>query len=116
MRLLLPGEIAPSHRHTASAILLIVEGRGAYTSVDGERTPMEPGDFVITPSWTSHDHGNPGDVAHRGDKIDLMESCFCSCRRTRRIASLVDARCTGDIPRLEGIAGLLANVEPALVY
>src|SRR5947199_8870346 len=22
---------------------------------------MHPGDFIITPSWTFHDHGNPGD-------------------------------------------------------
>jgi gentisate 1,2-dioxygenase len=36
----------------------IIEGRGAYTAVDGERTTMQPGDFVITPSWTWHDHGN----------------------------------------------------------
>ena len=59
-QLLLPGEVAHSHRHTATAIRLIVEGRGAFTSVDGERTPMEPGDFIITPSWTFHDHSNPG--------------------------------------------------------
>ena len=36
----------------------IIEGHGAYTAVDGERTAMQPGDFVITPSWTWHDHGN----------------------------------------------------------
>jgi gentisate 1,2-dioxygenase len=60
LQLLLPGEIAHSHRHTATAIRLVVQGRGAYTSVDGERTPMEPGDFIITPSWTFHDHANPG--------------------------------------------------------
>lgn len=59
-QLILPGEVAPSHRHVASAVRLVVEGRGAYTAVDGERTPMEPGDFIITPSWTFHDHGNPG--------------------------------------------------------
>jgi gentisate 1,2-dioxygenase len=59
-QLLLPGEVAHSHRHTATAIRLVVDGRGAFTSVDGERTPMEPGDFIITPSWTFHDHGNPG--------------------------------------------------------
>jgi len=35
-------------------------GSGAYTAVDGERTTMHPGDFIITPSWTWHDHGNPG--------------------------------------------------------
>ena len=59
-QLLLPGEVAHCHRHSATAIRLIVEGSGACTSVDGERTPMEPGDFIITPSWTFHDHGNPG--------------------------------------------------------
>jgi gentisate 1,2-dioxygenase len=54
----MPGEIAPAHRHTQSALRFIIEGHGAYTAVDGERTAMEPGDFVITPSWTWHDHGN----------------------------------------------------------
>jgi gentisate 1,2-dioxygenase len=39
---------------------LIVEGSGAYTAVEGERAMMHPGDFIITPSWTWHDHGNPG--------------------------------------------------------
>jgi gentisate 1,2-dioxygenase len=62
LQLILPGEVAHSHRHTATAIRLILEGEGAYTSVDGERTPMHPGDFIITPSWTFHDHSNPGDV------------------------------------------------------
>ena len=61
LQLILPGEIAPSHRHSQSALRFIVEGSGAYTAVDGERTVMEPGDFVITPSWTWHDHGHPGD-------------------------------------------------------
>jgi len=58
LQLILPGEIAPAHRHVQSALRFIVEGSGAYTSVDGEKTIMEEGDFVITPSWTWHDHGN----------------------------------------------------------
>jgi gentisate 1,2-dioxygenase len=58
LQLILPGEVAPAHRHTQSALRFVVEGSGAYTAVDGERTYMEPGDFVITPSWTWHDHGN----------------------------------------------------------
>jgi len=62
MQLILPGEVAPSHRHTQSALRFVVEGEGAYTAVDGERTAMRPGDFIITPSWTFHDHGNPGDA------------------------------------------------------
>jgi len=62
LQLILPGEIAPSHRHTQSALRFIVEGSGAYTSVDGERTIMRPGDFIITPSWTWHDHGHEADA------------------------------------------------------
>jgi gentisate 1,2-dioxygenase len=58
LQLILPGEIAPSHRHSQSALRFIVEGKGAYTAVDGERSTMHPGDFIITPSWTWHDHGN----------------------------------------------------------
>lgn len=57
LQLIMPGEIAPAHRHTQSALRFVVEGRGAYTAVDGERTFMEPGDFVTTPAWTWHDHG-----------------------------------------------------------
>jgi len=36
-------------------------GNGAYTAVDGEKVTMSVGDFVITPSWTFHDHGNPSE-------------------------------------------------------
>src|SRR5262250_1976237 len=60
LQLILPGEIAHSHRHTASALRFILEGTGAYTSVDGERLTMKPGDFILTPFWSFHDHGNPG--------------------------------------------------------
>ena len=58
LQLIMPGEVAPAHRHTQSALRFIVEGSGAYTAVDGEKTLMQPGDFVITPSWTWHHHGN----------------------------------------------------------
>src|SRR6187455_392576 len=60
LQLILPGEVAPSHRHTQSALRFVLEGSGAYTAVDGERTTMQPGDFIITPSWTWHDHGHEG--------------------------------------------------------
>src|SRR5216110_1686263 len=58
LQLIMPGEIAPAHRHSQSALRFIIEGNGAYTAVDGERTTMHPGDFIITPSWTWHDHGH----------------------------------------------------------
>jgi gentisate 1,2-dioxygenase len=58
VQLVLPNEVAPAHRHTQSAIRFSLEGQGAHTAVDGERTSMSPGDFVITPSMTWHDHAN----------------------------------------------------------
>ncbi|HZV74214.1 MAG TPA: cupin domain-containing protein [Conexibacter sp.] len=61
LQLVLPGEIAPMHRHSAAALRLICEGSGAYTAVDGEKATMEVGDLVLTPSWTWHDHGNETD-------------------------------------------------------
>ena len=60
LQLILPGEVAPAHRHTQTALRLVLDGEGAYTAVDGERTTMRYGDFIITPSWTFHDHGNVG--------------------------------------------------------
>jgi gentisate 1,2-dioxygenase len=59
LQLILPGEVAPAHRHSQSALRFILYGGGAYTAVDGEKVTMNVGDFVITPSWTFHDHGNP---------------------------------------------------------
>ena len=61
LQLSLPGEVAPAHRHSQTALRVIVEGTGAYTAVEGEKTIMRPGDFVTTPSWTWHDHGNESD-------------------------------------------------------
>src|ERR1700730_4360940 len=58
VQVLLPGEVARAHRHTPTAIRFIMQGSGAYTKVDGERVYMEPGDLVLTPSWSWHDHGN----------------------------------------------------------
>jgi gentisate 1,2-dioxygenase len=61
LQIMLPGEWAPAHRHAASALRFIIEGKGAYTVVDGERAELGAKDFVITPSGTWHDHGNEGD-------------------------------------------------------
>ena len=71
LQLIMPGEVAPAHRHTQSALRFIVEGSGAYTAVDGEKTPMHPGDFVITPSWTWHHHGHEGEVGKDGPMVWL---------------------------------------------
>ena len=58
VQMVVPGDIAPAHRHAQSALRFVLEGQGAFTAVDGERTAMSPGDFVITPSMTWHDHSN----------------------------------------------------------
>jgi gentisate 1,2-dioxygenase len=55
---LLPGGCAPALRHSPAAIRFIMRGRGAYTTVEGGKCPMEPGDLVLTPSWTWHDQGS----------------------------------------------------------
>ncbi len=62
LQLVLPGEIAPAHRHSQTALRFVLDGDGAYTAVDGERTIMHYGDFVITPPWAWHDHGNDSDA------------------------------------------------------
>ncbi|MEN9416707.1 MAG: hypothetical protein RI988_327 [Pseudomonadota bacterium] len=61
MQLLLPGEWAPSHRHTPNAVRMVVEGEGAWTTVDGEKCPMSRGDLILTPTGLWHEHGHDGD-------------------------------------------------------
>jgi len=61
LQLIMPGEVAPAHRHSASAIRFVLDGEGAYTAVEGEKSIMKPGDFVITANWDAHDHGNTSD-------------------------------------------------------
>lgn len=60
LQLILPGETAPNHRHTPSAMRIIVEGEGAYTSVNGEPCRMERGDLILTPSGMWHEHRHEG--------------------------------------------------------
>jgi gentisate 1,2-dioxygenase len=61
MQLLLPGEWAPSHRHTPNAVRMIVEGEDAWTTVEGEKLPMSRGDLILTPTGLWHEHGHDGD-------------------------------------------------------
>ena len=61
VQLILPGEVAVAHHHTPAALRVILESERAYTCTDGERCWMEPGDVILTPAWTYHDHGNEGD-------------------------------------------------------
>ncbi|MBX9749833.1 MAG: gentisate 1,2-dioxygenase [Roseococcus sp.] len=62
LQLILPGEVAPCHRHTQCALRFVVEGSGAFTALDGEKAVMRPFDLVLTPNWQWHDHGNTSDA------------------------------------------------------
>ncbi|HEV8015903.1 MAG TPA: cupin domain-containing protein [Stellaceae bacterium] len=81
-QMILPGEKAPSHRHVAHALRVIIDAKGAYSTVDGEKTPMETGDVVLTPGWCWHEHGHDGDApAYWLDALDapltrVLETTF----------------------------------------
>jgi gentisate 1,2-dioxygenase len=47
----------------SSAIRFVLDGEGAYTAVEGEKANMSRGDFILTPNWAPHDHGNPSEQA-----------------------------------------------------
>jgi len=62
IQMLKPGERAYTHRHTANAFRFVLEApaEGAFTIVEGFKLPMRPGDVILTPNWTWHDHHNEG--------------------------------------------------------
>lgn len=62
-QLVKPGETAEAHRHSLGALRFVVEGHGGHTTVEGEKFMMEPGDLVLTPQYTWHDHANEGNEA-----------------------------------------------------
>ena len=78
LQLLLPGEWAPSHRHTPNAVRMVVEGRGAWTTVGGEKCPMSRGDLILTPTGLWHEHGHDGkEPVVWLDVLDLPIVYYC---------------------------------------
>jgi gentisate 1,2-dioxygenase len=72
-----PHESAPGHRHSPSALRFVVEGSGAWTTVDGERLAMAPGDLVLTPAYAWHDHQNDSDEPMTWfDGLDIPLACY----------------------------------------
>jgi gentisate 1,2-dioxygenase len=115
LQLILPGETAPAHRHSQSALRFIVEGEGAYTTVEGERTIMREGDFVITPSWTWHDHGNESDrpmVWLDGLDIPLVQFFDASFAEGFGSAPRMPERPTGDALARYGSGLLPVDHQP----
>jgi len=75
-----PGETAPAHRHTPSAIRFVMTGSGVYTTVNGDACDMEPGDLVLTPNWNWHDHNNSGESEMVWfDGLDLPLATILEC-------------------------------------
>jgi gentisate 1,2-dioxygenase len=71
-QMILPGEVAPSHRHSSHALRVIIDGLGAYSIVNGEKMPMDAGDVLLTPGWFYHGHGHDGDApAYWFDGLDV---------------------------------------------
>lgn len=109
LQFLLPGETAPAHVHTPSAVRIIVEGEGGYTVVDGEKLPMMEGDLVLTPGGEWHDHGHEGtEPVVWLDALDLplfvyLEGSYATegplqNQRNRPDSSQIDYRAAGLAP------------------
>jgi gentisate 1,2-dioxygenase len=71
-QVLMPGETAPSHRHSMNALRLVVDGEGATTTVDGKVCVMADRDMILTPAWCWHEHANPGD--QRVIWLDILDA------------------------------------------
>jgi gentisate 1,2-dioxygenase len=115
LQLIMPGEVAPSHRHTQSALRFVVEGEGAYTAVDGERATMHPGDFIITPSGAWHDHGNPGTepvIWMDGLDIPLVRMLDASFAERYPESTQPVSRPEGDAQKRYGMNLLPVDYEP----
>lgn len=73
LQVMRPGERAGAHKHAASALRFIMEGKGAYTIVDGHKIALGARDFVITPNGTWHEHGieEDGEISMWQDGLDI---------------------------------------------
>ncbi len=116
IQMILPGEVAPAHRHAASAIRFVLDGEGAYTAVEGEKAFMAPGDFVITANWAPHDHGNPSNKPMLWlDVLDLPTVNFYEASFAEHFDDAMQAttRQDGDSLSFYG-SGVLPDGTPAM--
>jgi gentisate 1,2-dioxygenase len=115
VQMILPGEVAPAHRHVSSAIRFVLDGEGAYTAVEGEKAYMSPGDFVITANWAPHDHGNTSDKPMLWlDVLDFPQVNFFEASFAEEFESATQPtnREDGDSLALYG-SGVLPDGAPA---
>jgi gentisate 1,2-dioxygenase len=108
-----PGEFTSAHRHAACALRFVIEGKGAYTVVDGHKISLNPGDFVITPKDSWHDHGvdTDGETTIWQDGLDMLmvnelEANFYAVHPEVRQTATYPLN---DMPALYGGAGLIPD-------
>jgi gentisate 1,2-dioxygenase len=122
---LLPGEVAPAHRHTPSALRFIITGSGTTTTVDGVRLPMRPGDLLLTPSWCWHDHRHHGDAPMAWlDVLDvpLVQACRAGFHERFPdgeqpvLAELDDVLARFSAPGMQAAGELIDHPAPLPIY
>lgn len=99
MQLVLPGEIAPCHRHAQSALRFVMEGNGGNTAVNGEKVVMQPYDLVLTPSGLWHDHANASSepiIWLDGLDIPLLQTLDCGYADKFSEKTFPESRPSGD--------------------
>lgn len=119
-QLIKPGEVAQAHHHTPAALRIILEGHGTHTVVDGDRVEMRPGDVLLTPSYTWHEHSaaEDADDCYWVDILDvplihLLESMFFERLPEGRQADPRDVDVSPIAYRWEdSVARLQAQTEP----
>jgi gentisate 1,2-dioxygenase len=120
LQLILPGESAPCHKHSPSAVRFVIEGRGGYTVVRGEKLPMEKGDLILTPPGLWHEHGHEGDDPVVWlDALDLplvygMEASYCTEGNSQKITDPENASAARF--RQGGVVPYSALVSPRETY
>lgn len=120
LQLIKPGETAPNHKHSPSAIRFVVEGDGGFTMVEGEKLPMEKGDLILTPPglWHEHGHTGTGPVVWL-DALDLplvysVEASYCIEGAPQAINNRPDSSQT--FYRRAGLTPYAALPRPAAAY
>src|SRR5262249_5897977 len=115
VQMILPGEVAPAHRHVSSAIRFVLDGEGAYTAVEGEKAFMSPGDFVITANWAPHDHGNTSDKPMLWlDVLDFPQVNFFEASFAEQFGEATQSTSRGDGDSLAFYgSGVLPDGSPA---
>ena len=115
VQMILPGEVAPAHRHVSSAIRFVLDGEGAYTAVEGEKSYMSPGDFVITANWAPHDHGNTSDQPMLWlDVLDFPQVNFFEASFAEEFGEATQSTSRGDGDSLDFYgSGVLPDGTPA---